>query len=245
LIADAMPRPSAAASLASSLASPAPAASLASQLASQLVLLFAALGPNFGGDAEPLAEDAIARLVEQARAGDAGARQTLYVQHVDRVFRAVRGILRSDADAEDATQDAMLNVLTSLHKYAPRADARFAAWVMTIAVNTARRRFRRRRPELTATGELPDTPDDGAAGADPAEGLDRARRRRALLVALAELSERERVIVSLRYGGELNASEIAAAVGIESAAIRKILERARTRLGARIEALLSPDGGMS
>jgi DNA-directed RNA polymerase specialized sigma24 family protein len=39
--------------------------------------------------------------------------------------------------------------------------------------------------------------------------------------------------------------EIAAAVGIESAAVRKILERARTRLGARLETLLGPDGGRS
>jgi RNA polymerase sigma-70 factor (ECF subfamily) len=216
---------------------------IAAQAAAQLGLFFAALGRNLGGDAEPLAEDAIVRLVEQARAGDTGARQTLYVQHVDRVFRTVRGILRSDADAEDATQDAMLKVLTSLHKYTPRADTRFAAWVMTVAINTARRRFRRRRPELTATGELPETADED--GTDPAEGLDRARQRRALLIALAELSERERLIVSLRYGAELNASEIAATVGIESAAIRKILERTRTRLGARIEALLTPDGGRS
>jgi RNA polymerase sigma-70 factor, ECF subfamily len=209
--------------------------------ASPLALLFAALSRPLGGDAEPLSDDAIASLVEQARAGDTGARHTLYVQHVDRVFRTVRGMLRSDADAEDVTQDAMLTVLTSLHKYTPRADARFAAWVMTIAVNTARRRFRRRRPELTATGELPELSDDGA---DPADGLDRARRRRALLIALAELPERERVIVSLRYGAELNTSEIGATVGVEPATIRKILERARTRLGARIEALSSPAGGM-
>jgi RNA polymerase sigma-70 factor (ECF subfamily) len=206
-----------------------------------LTALFAALRPRFGGDAEPLGEEAIARLVEQARAGDTGARQTLYEQHVDRVFRAVRGILRSDADAEDATQDAMLKVLTSLDKYRPRADARFAAWVMTIAINTARRRFRRRRPELTATGELPDTPSSGD-GTDPGDRLDRARQRRALLIALAELSERERVIVSLRYGAELNASEIGATVGVEAAAIRKTLERARTRLGDRIEALLTQRG---
>ena len=221
MIAAAMPRPSAA----------------------SLALLFAVLSSRFGGEAElaPLDEDAIARLLEQARAGDTGARQTLYVQHVDRVFRVLRGMLPTDEDAEDATQDAMLTVLTSLNKYTPRAEARFAAWVMTIAVNTARRRFRRRRPELTATGELPETPDDGA---DPSDVLDRARRRRALLVALAELPERERVIVSLRYGAELNASEIAAIVGIEPATTRKILERARTRLGARVEALLSPDGGM-
>lgn len=213
--------------------------------ASPLTSLFAALNARFGGDTEPLArldEEAITRLVERARAGESGARHTLYVQHVDRVFRTVRGMLRSEADAEDVTQDAMLTVLTSLNKYTPRPDGRFAVWVMTIAVNTARRRFRRRRPALTATGDLPDTPDEGA---DPVDALDRGRRRRALLIALAELPERERAIVSLRYGAELNASEIAASVGIESATIRKILERARTRLAARIEELLSPDKGMS
>ena len=210
--------------------------------ASPLASLFAALSARPGNDAEPLEEAAIARLVEQARAGDTSARHTLYVQHVDGVFRTVRGMLRSDADAEDVTQDAMLTVLTSLSKYRPRADARFAAWVMTIAVNTARRRFRRRRPELTATGELPEMAD---AWTDPADGLDRARRRRALLIALAELPERERVIVSLRYGAELNASEIGIAVGIEPATVRKMLERARTRLGDRIEALLTAHGGVS
>jgi hypothetical protein len=79
-----------------------------------------------------------------------------------RYLLAARGMLRSDADAEDVTQDALLTVLTSLSTYVRRPDARFAAWVTTIAVNTARRRFRRRRPEVTATGELPDTPADAA-----------------------------------------------------------------------------------
>jgi RNA polymerase sigma-70 factor (ECF subfamily) len=158
------------------------------------------------------------------------------------VYRTVRGMVGLAADAEDVTQDAMLTVLTSLHKYRPRQDVRFAAWVTTVAVNTARRRFRRRRPELTPTGELPETP---GAHVDPAEDFDRARQRRALLVALRDLSEPERTIVSLRYGAELNASEIAAAVGGSAAAIRKSLERARDRLAARVEAVLNSDGGRS
>jgi RNA polymerase sigma-70 factor (ECF subfamily) len=210
--------------------------------ASPLAALFAALSSRFGGDVEPLTDEAIARAIDQARAGDGGARQALYVQYVDRVFRTVRGMLRSEADAEDVTQDAMLTVLTSLHKYTPRPDARFATWVTTIALNTVRRRFRRRRPEPTATGQLPDLPDDVA---DPGGDLDRARQRRALLLALAELPDRDRAIVSLRYGAELDASEIAATVGVEPATIRKILERARTRLGARIEVLLARHGGPS
>jgi RNA polymerase sigma-70 factor (ECF subfamily) len=211
-------------------------------LAPPITALFAALSSRFGGDPEPLAEEVVTKLVDLARGGDAGARQRLYAQYVDRVFRTVRGMLRSDADAEDVTQDAMLTVLTSLDKYTPRADARFAAWVTTIAINVVRRRFRRRRPELTVTGDLPDLVD---VDADPAHEMDRARERRALLVALAELPARERLIVSLRYGAELNASEVAATVGLESATVRKILERARTTLGSRIEVLLGYPGGLS
>jgi RNA polymerase sigma-70 factor (ECF subfamily) len=204
--------------------------------------LFAMLSSRLGGDAEPLDDRAIAHLVEQARAGDSGARRTLYTQHVDRVFRTVRAMLRSDADAEDVTQDAPLAMLTSLHSYQPREDARFAAWVMTIAINTARRRFRRRRPEVTDTGELPDAAADAL---DPGDDLDRRQERRALLIALRELPERERTIVSLRYGAELNATDIGAAMDLDPANVRKLLERARSRLGARIETLLTSEGARS
>jgi RNA polymerase sigma-70 factor (ECF subfamily) len=211
------------------------------EAATPVAVLFAAFSRRLGGDVEPLDEERIAGAIERARAGDGGARRVLYEQHVDRVYRTLRGMLRSDADAEDATQDAMLAVLTSLHKYRPRAGARFAAWVTTIAVNTARRRFRRQRPEPTATGELPDLP---GADPDPAAGLDLARQRRALLVALAELPERDRTVVSLRYGAEMDATEIGTAVGMQPAAVRKLLERARTRLGARIDELLHREGGL-
>jgi len=193
----------------------------------------------FGADTEQLSEDGVLRLVEQARAGDRAARQRLYRQHVGRVFRTVRGMLRSDAEAEDVTQDAMLTALTHLDRYSPRSGTRFAAWLTTIAVNTTRRRFRRRRPELTATGELPEV-----ASADPELGddMDFVRQRKALLQALAELEPREREIVSLRYGSDLNATEIAARVDMDPANVRKILERSRARLGERIEALVKRGG---
>lgn len=199
---------------------------------------FSALSSRFGGDTASLGEDAILRLVDRARAGDRAAGQHLYRQHVDRVFRTVRGILRSDADAEEVTQDAMLRVLTSLRQYTPRTGTRFVAWVTTIAVNTARRRFRRRRPELTDPGDLPIIPDEAA---DLERDVDGERKRKALLRALAELDEREREIVSLRYGAELDASEISRVLAVEPANVRKILERTRVRLGARIEALLRPE----
>lgn len=207
-----------------------------------LTTLFAVFSSRLGGDTERLSEDVVLQLVDRARTGDADARHRLYTQHVDLVFRTVRGLVHSSADAEDVTQDALLTALTSLHRYRPRPDARFASWVTTIAVNTARRRFRRRRPELTETGELPDVAGEMS---DPAGDVDRARARTVLLRALRELSEREREIVSLRYGADLNASEIAAIVGLEPAAVRKALERARVKLGARMGSLtISPESGV-
>ncbi len=197
--------------------------------------LFGVLSLRFGGDTGSLDEAAILRLVDEARAGDRAAGQRLYRQHVDRVFRTVRGILHSDGDAEEVTQDTMLSVLTSLDRYAPRTGTRFAAWVTTIAVNTARRRFRRRRPEFTDPGDLPQIPDDTA---DLERDVDSGRQREMLLKALAELDERDREIISLRYGAELDASEIARLLELEPANVRKILERAR----GRIEALLNPHG---
>lgn len=208
---------------------------------SALAAIFAVLSGRFAEEEPPLDEAALARVIERARAGDAQARRTLYVQFVDRVFRTVRGMLRSDADAEDVTQDAMLTVLTSLRTYRPRPEARFGAWVATIAVNTARRRFRRRRPELTTTGILPDIP---AGAIDPDDALDRLGRRRALLAALADLPARDRMLISLRYGSDLNATEIAASTGLAPAAVRKALERIRARLAARLEHLFS-DGDAS
>lgn len=209
---------------------------------SDLVELFVkALSALLGPEPETIDEDTMQRLVDQARAGHRAAGQQLYRQHVDRVFRTVRGMLRSDADAEDVTQDAMLTVLTSLGGYSPRSGIRFSAWVMSIAVNTLRRRFRRMRPELTATGELPDVADDAY---DLELEVDSAQRRKALLQALAELTERERMLISLRYGAELNAEEIATVAGIGAANVRKILERARERLGARIRALMETHGGL-
>ena len=94
-------------------------------------------------------------------------------------------------------------------------------------------------PGVTATGELPEVAGDGD---DPGDDMDRAKQRAALLRALAELEPREREIVSLRYGGELDAAEIAAQLTLEPANVRKILERARERLSERIEALMKSGG---
>ena len=50
------------------------------------------------------------------------------------------------------------------------------------------------------------------------------------------------MVVGLRYGADLDATEIGTAIGLQPAAVRKLLERARTRLDTRIDELLHGKG---
>jgi DNA-directed RNA polymerase specialized sigma subunit len=54
---------------------------------------------------------------------------------------------------------------------------------------------------------------------------------------LAELNERERMVLTLRYGGDLNATEVGAITKLSAANVRKLCERLRGRLGTRLAAL--------
>ncbi len=198
--------------------------------------LFAMLGA--GGPS--LDEAALRALVVQARDGDSGAQRRLYEQLVDRVFRAVRPMFQDESEAEDVTQDAMIKVLTSLDRYRPRPESSFVSWVVTIAYNTARKRFRRRRQLPTEPEALEALQESIGSASGPLDDLERQQARAIVLRALWEIPEREREILSLRYGAELSSSEVAAIVGLKSPHVRKLCERWRERLAVRITELQTP-----
>lgn len=72
-------------------------------------------------------------LVDQATAGDKKALETLVTGVQDMVFNLSLRMLGTFADAEDATQDILLKVITHLSSF--RGDSLFTTWVFSIAVN--------------------------------------------------------------------------------------------------------------
>ncbi len=64
------------------------------------------------------------------------------------------------------------------------------------------------------------------------------RLRIAMLTALQELPERDRQVVTLRYGGELSVAEVAQVASLSEPNVRKICERRRAALLQRIRTLL-------
>jgi RNA polymerase sigma factor (sigma-70 family) len=81
-------------------------------------------------------------LVERIRAGDAAAMEVLMRRHNRILYRTARAILKDDAEAEEAVQDAYLKAFGALERF--RAESKLSTWLVRIAANEALMRRRRR-----------------------------------------------------------------------------------------------------
>jgi RNA polymerase sigma-70 factor, ECF subfamily len=202
-------------------------------------LAFAILGAEPPATADH--EEEVQRLVRDAREGSRAAARRLYALHVSQVFRAVRPLCASEAEAEDVVQETFIRVLGALGRYRRRPGARFISWVLTIALNLARKGLRRRGREVPLgpghrEGDLHEGADHDPAG----EAMDLRLRKEALLAALAELPERQRQVITLRYGAGLTSAEVGEVAGVSEANVRKICQRQRAHLLERIKKMLRP-----
>jgi RNA polymerase sigma factor (sigma-70 family) len=164
-------------------------------------------------------------LVTRARTGDAAAFGELHRRHAPRARALVRGVLRSDADVEDVTQDALLAAFVDLDRL--REPGRFGGWLYAIAANLARMRLRRPGPPAVHAAPEP--------GID--ETLERLERASLVRVALRSLGDLDRRVVVLHYFHGLECREIAAECGLSPGAVRVRLHRARGALRDELASL--------
>ena len=152
-----------------------------------------------------------------------------------RVYSATFAILRNEADAEDAAQEALLKAFKHIRQF--RAEARFSTWLIQIAVNEARMRLRRDRAGMIEpidhqANEAGDyTPRDFADWREiPSETAERREIREKLLEALASLGKKYREVFVLRDVQHLSIDETAKVLGIPTASVKTRLLRARLML---------------
>lgn len=97
---------------------------------------------SYHGDPGPApTPDEIDELARAARDGDREALEQLLGHLRPRVLNICRGVLPYSGDAEDACQEAMLNVATKIGSWGGRG--RFTTWLHVVAVNSARTTYRR------------------------------------------------------------------------------------------------------
>jgi RNA polymerase sigma-70 factor (ECF subfamily) len=180
-----------------------------------------------------------ADLAARVAARDVRAFEELMRLHNRRMFRAARAILRSDADAEDAVQDAYLAAYRAIGTF--RGDARLSTWLTRIVVNEAYARLRkaaRAQVVQLAPGGLEEAQEADIMRNPPADAPDfaaqRAELRRLLERHIDALPEQFRTVFMLRDVEELSVEEVSAALGIPEATVRTRAFRARAQLRAAL-----------
>jgi RNA polymerase sigma-70 factor, ECF subfamily len=176
-------------------------------------------------------------LAGRAAAGDDGAFETIMRRHNRLLFRTGRSILGSDAETEDALQEAYLRAWRALASF--RADSKLSTWLVRIVINEALGRLRRRSAQLipidaTTRDEEDDAPLEDTLAGDADEQPDRiamrSQIRRLIEACIDRLPEAFRTVFMLRAVQELSVEEVAAALDLPEATVRTRFFRARALL---------------
>jgi len=169
-------------------------------------------------------------LVESARGGNRHAMDQLLRRHHDRVFAVCRRITGNDADAADASQEALISIVRSLAKFDGRSS--FGTWVYRIATNASldELRRRRRRPSVGATESVGHDLAHDIVDPDAGVRIEIVAERMAIDVALAGLAEDFRIPIVLRDLAGLDYGEIAEVVGIPIGTVKSRIARGRANL---------------
>jgi RNA polymerase sigma-70 factor, ECF subfamily len=180
-----------------------------------------------------------AALVAAARSGDRAAFEAIMRRHNRQMFRTARAILRNDADAEDAVQEAYLKAFLHLDGFA--GASRLSTWLVKITVNEALARLRRRMPgggpdDLQADDLAEESMHERTtAETSPEAAAAQGEIRRLLEAAIDALPQAQRTVFMLRAVEEFSTEDTATCLGIPPETVKTRLHRARQALRRRLQ----------
>jgi RNA polymerase sigma factor (sigma-70 family) len=169
-------------------------------------------------------------MVQQAQRGDAGAFRSLVYAYASLTERMARVLLESRERAEDALQEAWLDVWRGLGGFDP--DRPFRPWLLTVVANRCRMERRRRDDRSVPLTDGMDEPtwdrhsDDGP--------LD-------LPAILRGLDTEQRRMLELRYYADLKLEEIAELMGLPLGTVKSRLHRTLATLRERLTEQIASD----
>lgn len=158
-----------------------------------------------------------------------------------RSYRTAYLLLRNRADAEEAVQEAFLRAWR--FRASLGSEARVAPWLYRVVVNTCCSKLRQERPRRDRWVAEDDLVASPTATASPEDHLWQGEQARVVVDALAALPLHLRVVVVLRYYGDLSERDIATAVGRRPGTVKSRLHEARRLLAAcpELQALVADD----
>jgi RNA polymerase sigma-70 factor (ECF subfamily) len=168
--------------------------------------------------------------------GDSHKFQDLISPYVRGTYATALRMLKNQADAEDATQEAFLRAFCCLRRF--RGDSRFSTWLYAILLNESRSKLRRNAKVRLEPLDIAPW-DMGLTFADttdnPAQALDRNETCTLLHDAIETLPQKYREVFHLREEKGFSIRETADLLAITADTVKVRLHRARALLRDRLE----------
>lgn len=189
-----------------------------------------------------IAERSDPELVAMALARDPAGFRAIMRRYNRRLFRIARGILRDDAMAEDALQDAYLKAFRHLADF--QGTSAFSTWLTRIVMNEALARLRkaRRTPEMpvdTMQGRILDFPT-GSPIDNPETSMAQRQILKLVEEATDSLPEEFRLVFIARVIEEMSVEETAEMLSLKPETVRSRLHRARALLRRQLDEMIGP-----
>ncbi len=174
-------------------------------------------------------------MIAAILAGETQLYHGLIRPHERSVYLMALSYMKNEADAEDVAQEAFIRAFLNLASF--RAESKFSTWLISITLNEARSRLRRK--SLIPMNSLDAPPDEDQTVSPallrdwreiPSEALERGEVRRLLQEAIEELPDIYRQVCLLRDVEELNINETAEALNISIPSVKVRLHRAHMML---------------
>ena len=182
-------------------------------------------------------ESADEQLVGQVIAGDRDAFALLVERYKRGIANFIGAGVRSSSDVADLTQETFLRAYAHLGTYNPELG-RFSTWLYHIARNVVRTFLGRnqRRPVAAELGEdrtLENSLPETSADADPMGGVLRSEAEAEVRAALADLPERTRTVLALRYYDNMDYQSIATTMGLSLGNVKTLIHRGKLALAQK------------
>jgi len=172
-------------------------------------------------------------LLAKVRAGDRSAFEKLYRIYHPRLTRFLHTLMRRPTLVEEVLNDTMMVVWNRPDSF--HGASKLSTWVFSIAYRKAMKALRK-QDEAVEDSEA-ERRVSNEPGPDESSG--RARVRRLLLDAVAELSPAHRAVVDLTYFHELGYREIAAVVECPVDTVKTRMFHARRHLRKKLGGVLA------
>lgn len=171
-------------------------------------------------------------LVVRARQGDRQAFESLTLAHYSRLYRVARNILRDPHTAEDATQQAILDIWRNIRRL--RDPAKFNGWSYRLLIHACYAEAKRATPKV---GQVEPLSEDIASAADEFSTVaDRDQLER----AFRHMSLDHRAVIVLRHLLGMTPDDVAGVLGISRGTVYARLRRAESAMRAALEADARP-----